>query len=96
VEEPAETPDVVFALHPAHPNPFAAATTLQFYLSEPGPATLVVYDPLGRVVARLADGWHAAGLHRVTWTAAGRASGVYLAKLATPKASQTRRLVVQH
>ena len=46
---------------------------------------LDVFDASGRRVATLAEGMHAAGAHRVTWTgqtASGRASpGVYVLRV---------------
>ncbi|RKY56991.1 MAG: hypothetical protein DRP89_00360 [Candidatus Neomarinimicrobiota bacterium] len=37
-----------FALYPAYPNPFNAATTIRFDLPEPAEANIKIYDILGR------------------------------------------------
>ena len=78
----------VFTLSPNAPNPFNAATSIRFELYRAGDVSLVVYDSLGRVVARLVGGHLNAGLHAVTWDGADDAgipvsSGVYVYRLAS-------------
>ncbi|MEO1077517.1 MAG: alpha/beta hydrolase-fold protein, partial [Bacteroidota bacterium] len=75
----------------AFPNPSAAATTLRFTLGAPSPATLVVYDLLGREVARLRDGTLGAGVH--TAQVGMLPPGVYVVRLATPDGTTTQRFV---
>ena len=57
-------------LHQSYPNPFAEATTVAFELGAPEHVRIVVYDLLGQVVATIADGRFAAGVHRVEFTPA--------------------------
>jgi hypothetical protein len=78
----------------AYPNPFNAATVITFALSTESNARLDVYDVLGRHVATLADDLFPAGEHQVSWDAAGRASGVYFARLATSEGMMTRKMVL--
>ncbi|MEM1043669.1 MAG: T9SS type A sorting domain-containing protein [Bacteroidota bacterium] len=73
----------------AYPNPFAASTTFQFDLAEAGPARLAVYDMLGREVAVLADGLHAAGRHEASFDARGLAAGPYVWRLTAGATVQT-------
>ncbi len=68
------------------PNPFNPQTTLSFALEADGPVRLSVFDPDGRRVRILADGFRSAGQQRISWD--GRddrgnscSSGVYLALL---------------
>ncbi len=61
----------------------------EYYRVETAPVRLVVYDLLGREVARLFDGPQEVGYHQAIWngrTATGRLapSGIYLARLVTP------------
>ncbi|MEL7167811.1 MAG: T9SS type A sorting domain-containing protein [Bacteroidota bacterium] len=72
------------------PNPAASHATLRFGLSSPGRAELAVYDLLGRRVAVLAEGPHAAGWHDATLDAVELPSGVYVARLVTDSTVQTR------
>ncbi len=72
-----------FVLHPAYPNPFNPATTIQFEVNGKSHIRLVIYDILGREIIVIHDGLLSAGLHEVVWngkneygTAVG--SGVYL------------------
>jgi hypothetical protein len=97
--EGAPLQPTTFALDPGYPNPFAAQTTIGYRLDARGPATLEVFDLLGRRVRVLMDGEQLAGPHTATWDGrdgAGRpvASGVYLVRLRTGDASATRRVSV--
>ncbi len=68
-------------LSAAQPNPFAAQATITFSLAEAADVRLRVFDVLGREVASLASGVHAAGLHEATFEASGLPSGLYLYRL---------------
>ena len=70
------TPDAI-VLDQNYPNPFNPETTIRFHLREAGPVAVRVYDVVGRVVATLEDGQHAAGRHEVQWDASSLASGTY-------------------
>ena len=63
------------------PNPAAHRATVRFELAEAGPARLAVLDALGREVAVLAEGSHAAGVHDAAWDAARLAPGLYVLRL---------------
>ena len=75
------------------PNPAAEAATLRFAVAEAGRASLVIYDALGREVARPVDG-AVSGLVEATVDASGLPAGVYMARLVTAGAVQTARLSV--
>ncbi|MYK39648.1 MAG: S8 family serine peptidase [Gemmatimonadetes bacterium] len=81
------------------PSPFNAEVTIPFALAEAGPVRISVYNLMGQQVRVLADGWLAAGAHRVRWdgrTAAGveAASGVYWAVLYAGEIVQTAKLAL--
>ncbi len=76
------------------PNPFNPATTISFTLKKSEIARLELFDILGRLVVTLADDMFTAGLHEVQFNGVNHASGVYLAKLSTPQASQTVKLLL--
>ncbi len=76
------------------PNPSAGAATLRYVLPAPGAVRLVVLDALGRTVARLADGEHAAGTHTVALGTSRLAPGVYVARLDAAGTVATRRFTV--
>lgn len=100
-EDSLEDSDVPLttALHPPHPNPFNPQTKLQFTLAESGRIELAVYDLLGRLVDKPAEGIFAAGPHEITWTGRDRngrvlASGAYLLRLQTPTKVMTGRMML--
>lgn len=74
-----EMPDR-YMLHQNYPNPFNPETHFDFSLPEGGDVSLVIYDVLGREVARLISGILGAGNHSVTWNGESSSSGVYIAR----------------
>lgn len=89
------------ALMPAYPNPFRDRAILTFTVPEARttgvPLSLTVYDVLGRRVRTLVDARHFPGTFAVTWDGldeAGRpaASGLYVARIATPERTHAVRL----
>ncbi|HLA64689.1 MAG TPA: T9SS type A sorting domain-containing protein, partial [Rhodothermales bacterium] len=92
--EDAAPPPTAAALDAVAPNPTASGTTVTFSLPESMPVRLTVYDVIGRRIATLAEGARGAGVHTVTWTAAGVPSGVYTVVLEAGATRATRRLTV--
>ncbi len=83
----------------AYPNPFNPRVVLAFTLPRAGRARLTVHDLAGRLVAAPVAGDFPAGRHETSWDgrdAAGRGvpAGVYVARLASPDGTVTRRLVL--
>ncbi len=78
----------------AYPNPFARQTTLGFALPSSQKVTLLVFDVLGREVARLVDGEVEAGRHEAVLGGSGLPSGVYLVRLTAGGTTQTQRLTL--
>jgi photosystem II stability/assembly factor-like uncharacterized protein len=83
-----------FGLQPVFPNPTARAATLSFTLDRAADITFAVYDVLGREVARVAEGFHRSGDHRLSWRTAEVPNGVYLVRLAVGDRVETRRVTV--
>ena len=96
----SKLPDgLVSGLNDPFPTPFNAEVTIPFALAEAGPVRLTVYNLMGQQIRVLADGWVAAGAHRVRWD--GRtdmgveaASGVYWAVLQAGGAVETAKLAL--
>lgn len=63
------------------PDPFDAATTVQFELQAASHVILAVYDLNGKEVARLADERFPSGKHERTFEASGLPPGIYLVSL---------------
>lgn len=89
---PEESP-LVFRLYPAYPNPFNHDTRIEFDLEAAAEVRLHIYNILGQPVRTLISGSLSPGTKRSVWD--GRddrglpvPSGVYFARLKTPKQSR--------
>ena len=76
-----------------YPNPASGAATLRFAVAAETEASLVIYDALGREVARPIDGLVSGGVETTVETAALPA-GLYVARLVTAAGTETVRFSV--
>ena len=76
-----------------YPNPTAGSATLRFAVAEQAEATLVVYDALGREVARPVDG-AVSGVVEASFDGSALPAGLYVARLTTAAGTETVRLSV--
>ncbi len=93
VEEIPEVPiheSILFS----YPNPFNETTILSYSLLEESAVALSIYDILGRRVFLLTNDLQQAGEYTFTWDASDFPSGVYFARLKTPKGSQSIKMVL--
>ena len=82
-----------------YPTPFTTEARIAFSLGEAADISLEVFDVKGRLIRKLAEGRHAAGLHSVAWDGRDRsgaeaAPGVYFIRCASPAGNQVRRAVL--
>jgi hypothetical protein len=63
------------------PTPFTVGTEIQYTLPRAGDVSVRIFDPQGRLVDRIDQGYQPGGQHSVSWGAHGRDAGVYLVKL---------------
>ncbi|MEZ4655774.1 MAG: T9SS type A sorting domain-containing protein [Candidatus Eisenbacteria bacterium] len=89
-----ESLDPVLSWIEAYPSPLSREATIQYLVYRPGAVTVAVQDASGRIVATLADGWHAAGLHATHWNAGSLGSGVYLLRYSSASGMKTRKVIV--
>jgi len=91
-EEPSDA--LVSGLESIAPNPASGPVTITYRLARPGPASITVYDLLGRTVATFDQGVRPAGRHVVVWepsTEGGTpAAGTYVARLRTEQGVSAR------
>jgi hypothetical protein len=88
-----------FALNPNYPNPFNPSTTISMELPVTGHVSLIVYDILGREVAKLVNGNMGFGVHRVQWdgrssSGSPLASGVYFARMSAGGYNAIQKMVL--
>jgi hypothetical protein len=83
-------------LSEAYPNPFRDHTRLTLRGGHPGHVRASLWDLLGREVAVLHDGHLAAQTpHEITVPAGNLPGGVYVVRVATGAAAQSRMVVLQ-
>ena len=83
-----------FALQQNYPNPFNPSTVIRYELPSDALVTLVVYDVLGKEVARLVNGKQAAGDYEVPFEANALASGVYFYRLTAGDFISVQKMVL--
>jgi hypothetical protein len=83
-----------FGLDQNYPNPFNSTTVIAYDLPRPGHVELVVFDILGREVARPVNEDRTAGRHVAYWDAGPVASGVYFYTIRAGDFTRTLRAVV--
>ena len=83
-----------FTLQQNYPNPFNPTTTIRVELPQSGPASLRVYDILGRQVATLLDGVTPAGRHEFTFDGSAVSSGMYVYVLRAQGGVRVRKMIM--
>jgi hypothetical protein len=94
--QPQTTPTlpIEFVLRQNYPNPFNPTTTFAFDLPSSSHVVLVVYDILGREVARAVNETLPAGRYARMFNASGLASGMYIYRLTAGEYSDTKRMLL--
>ena len=93
-ENPASAADAV-ALEAVFPNPTAGAATVRYRLPTAGPASVEVFDVLGRRVVLAREGLHAPGLHELPLDVSALPAGLYFVRLRAASGAAVSPLVVQ-
>jgi len=88
-----------FSLSQNYPNPFNPITKIKFNVkakgrSEKAKINLIIFDLLGKEVARLVNGELAPGTYEVDFDASNLPSGVYFYKLVSGEFSDSKRMVL--
>jgi arylsulfatase A-like enzyme len=82
------------ALYHNYPNPFNAATTISYALTQAAHVKLKLFDLHGREVATLVDERQTAGMKWFRLDSAGLSSGVYFYRLIAGAFVETKKLVI--
>ena len=81
-------------LYDNYPDPFNPTTNIEYEVPAQLQVTLIVFDMLGREVARLVDADQPAGRYRVTLDAADLPSGTYVYRLVAGNKVIAKKLVL--
>lgn len=76
-----------------YPNPFNPATTIEYSLPQAEFVSLKIYDLLGQELKSILNEIKPAGNHKITFSAEGLSSGIYLYSIEAGKFKQTRKMV---
>ncbi|MBD3410811.1 MAG: alpha/beta fold hydrolase [Ignavibacteriales bacterium] len=93
VEATLEAP-IDYALRQNYPNPFNPVTQIEFSTPAPGRASLVVFNAIGEVVAKLLEGEIEAGTHAVSFDASDLPSGIYFYRLTAGSFTQVKKMTL--
>ncbi len=91
--EPTTRLPEIITLAAPYPNPFHRRVQVRFGLPKAQHVRLVVYDVLGREVARLQEAFLPAGWHEFTWDAPPLAGGLYFLQLQAGSVYQTQAML---
>jgi hypothetical protein len=83
-----------FTLIRNYPNPFNAATTIKYILTEAAEVEISIYNMLGQRIEILLDGESRPGEYSLIWNANDYPSGVYFARLKTAGISKNLKMVL--
>jgi len=87
-------PDMYYLMQ-NYPNPFNPSTKITFAMKNPGVASLVVYDNMGRIVETLVNNENLnTGFYTKDFNASKLSSGVYYYKLTTQDFSETKKMLL--
>jgi hypothetical protein len=76
------------------PNPFNEVTTINYELPSSGYITMLVYNPNGRKLTSLVEGYAPGGKHALSWNAGDFSSGIYLISLQTETFQDVQKVVL--
>ncbi|MDP8239077.1 MAG: T9SS type A sorting domain-containing protein [Candidatus Hatepunaea meridiana] len=88
-----QTP-VSFSLLPAFPNPFNSTTTIRYSLPFQTHVSLGVYNPLGKRINTLFEGYRESGIHTTNLTVNNLPSGLYFVRLNASDQMFTRKVML--
>ncbi len=83
-----------FYLMQNYPNPFNPETQICFGVKEPCRVVLKIYNILGQVVGTLIDKRYEPGQYKISFNAAGLASGIYFYKIKMKGFSAVKKMIV--
>jgi len=83
-----------FSLQQNYPNPFNPITTVSVQVDEAAEFEVVVYDIVGKTVAKLHNGPLSEGIHRFTFDGTDLPSGLYLCEVKSGDALEVMKMIL--
>ena len=88
-----------YKLYANYPNPFNPSTKIGFQLPAASHVRLVIYDVVGREVAKVTDADYPAGYTELTWNGTNNngvtvSSGVYFYRITAPKWNKVMKMMM--
>jgi hypothetical protein len=88
-----------YRLSQNYPNPFNPVTRINYDLPYDGKVTIVLFDVVGREVAKIVNETQTAGYHTATFNASNLSSGAYFYKITaeafgSQRFTDTKRMIV--
>ncbi len=77
-----------------YPNPFDPVTTIQYFLEEPGPVRIEVFDISARRIAVFEKEHGESGFHTIDFYGEGLAVGLYFYRMTAGNYSETRKMIL--
>ncbi|MDP8239162.1 MAG: T9SS type A sorting domain-containing protein [Candidatus Hatepunaea meridiana] len=94
ISESFKLPPASFILSPAYPNPFNSTTMIRYSLPFPTNVSLGIYNPLGRKIDTLFEGYRQPGIHTENLNAVNLVSGLYYVRLESSKQVALRKVML--
>jgi hypothetical protein len=83
-----------YELSQNYPNPFNPTTSIKYNIPGPGFVELIVFDALGREIAKLVNGNIEAGSHSVDFNAGGLPSGIYFYRISSGDFTDIKKMML--
>ncbi|MDZ7766498.1 MAG: T9SS type A sorting domain-containing protein [Melioribacteraceae bacterium] len=85
---------VDYSLEQNYPNPFNPTTVINYSVPLESKVKLIVYDVLGKEIAKLVNEEKSAGSYKVEFDASSLSSGIYFYTLTAGNFSETRKMML--
>ncbi|HEX9971618.1 MAG TPA: FG-GAP-like repeat-containing protein [bacterium] len=94
VDEKNGSKTINYNLQGNYPNPFNPRTKIKYSIPQRGFVTLIVYDVIGEVIAKLVNEDMPAGEYEVEFDGSDFSNGVYFYQLITGSQAETKKMIL--
>ena len=83
-----------YVLYQNYPNPFNPETKIEYFISEPGKTSIIIFNILGEVIEIYNEGFQTIGNHHIVFNGRKYPSGVYYYKINSGNFSEIKSMVL--